>query len=124
MWSFGSRFVQSPVQAAVLADLDGEVPIRLARQIMSTPRSIPEPAKPQVLWYQHVWLALPFALVAVGGAIGGACGGAAWAINLNVFQKTQHAVLRYVWTGLISAAAVVTYVVLAAVFISLFKKGN
>ena len=61
-------------------------------------------------------------MVAVGGAIGGACGGAAWAINQKVFQKTEHPVLRYVWTGLISAAAVVAYIVLAAVFMSLFKK--
>ncbi len=89
---------------------------------MSTPPPVPEPTKPKLVWYQQVWLALPFALVAVGGAIGGACGGAAWAINQQVFKKTKHTVLRYVWTGLISAAAVVAYLVLAGVFISLFKK--
>ncbi len=89
---------------------------------MSTPPPVPDTTKPKLLWYQHVWLALPFALVAVGGAIGGACGGAAWAINQKVFQKTEHPVLRYVWTGLISAAAVVAYFVLAAVFMPLFKK--
>ena len=88
---------------------------------MSAP-PVPETAKPKLLWYQYVWLGLPFGLVAVGGAIGGACGGAAWAINQKVFQKTEHPVLRYVWTGLISAAAVVAYIVLAAVFMSLFKK--
>jgi len=91
---------------------------------MSTPPPVKEPAKPKLLWYQHVWLALPFALVAVGGAIGGACGGAAWAINQQVFRKTAHPVLRYVWTGLISAASVLAYVILAAVFISLFRKGD
>jgi hypothetical protein len=89
---------------------------------MNAPPPVPEPNKPKLLWYQQVWLALPFALVAVGGAIGGACGGAAWAINQQVFRKTEHSVLRYVWTGLISMAAVVAYFVLAAVFISLFKK--
>jgi len=88
---------------------------------MSTAPPVPEPAKAKLLWYQQVWLALPFALVAVGGAIGGACGGAAWAINQRVFRNTEHPVLRYVWTGMISAAAVVAYV-LAAVFISAFKK--
>ncbi len=66
---------------------------------MSTPPPVPEPTKPKLVWYQQVWLALPFALVAVGGAIGGACGGAAWAINQQVFKKTKHTVLRYVWTG-------------------------
>jgi hypothetical protein len=89
---------------------------------MSTPPTTSEPNKPKLAWYQHVWLALPFALVAVGGAIGGACGGTAWAINQKVFQKTEHPVLRYVWTGLISAAAVVAYIIFASVFISLFKK--
>ncbi len=88
---------------------------------MNTP-PVSELTKPKLLWYQQVWLALPFGLVAVGGAIGGACGGAAWAINQKVFKKTEHAVLRYVWTGLISMAAVVAYIILAAVFVSLFGK--
>jgi hypothetical protein len=88
---------------------------------MNTPPPIPETSKPRLQWYEHVWLALPFGLVAVGGAIGGACGGAAWAINQQVFRKTQNPVLRYVWTGLISAAAVVTWIILASVLISLIK---
>jgi hypothetical protein len=89
---------------------------------MSTTPPLPETNKPKLLWYEHVWLALPFALVAIGGAIGGACGGAAWAINQAVFKKTGHPVLRYLWTGLISAAAFVAYVILASIFISMFKK--
>jgi hypothetical protein len=32
--------------------------------------SSPESSQ-KLLWYQHIWLALPFALAAVGGAIGG-----------------------------------------------------
>src|SRR5258708_1709384 len=88
---------------------------RTLRTPMTTPPSLPDTTKPKLTWYQHVWLALPFALVAVaswtcvallgfprmlvGGAIGGACGGAAWAINRQVFQKTEHPILRYVWTG-------------------------
>jgi len=70
-------------------------------------------------WYEHVWIALPIALVGVGGAIGGACGATAWAVNRAVFGKTSSPVLRYVWTGLVSAAAVAVYLVLAAGFISL-----
>ncbi len=92
---------------------------------MSTPPTVPEPTEPtepKILWYQQVWLALPLALVAVGGAIGGACGGTAWAINQKVFQKTKHPILRYVWTGLISASSVVVAILLAAVFMSFFKK--
>lgn len=88
---------------------------------MNTPLPVPETTKPKLLWYQHVWLALPFALVAFGGLIGGACGGAAWAINQKVFQKTEHQVLRYLWTGLISAAAVLVYIVIVAVIFSLLR---
>jgi len=60
-------------------------------------------------------------LVFMGGAIGGACGGAAWALNQQIFQKTSHPVLRYVWTGIISVAALLAYLVLAAVFLFYFK---
>jgi hypothetical protein len=89
---------------------------------MDTPTIQPGKPKPKFEWYEHLWLGLPIALVAVGGAIGGACGGAAWALNCSVFTKTQHPVLRYVWTGLISAAAVVAYFILAMVFVSLVKR--
>jgi hypothetical protein len=61
------------------------------------------------------------ALMFLGGAIGGACGGAAWALNQQVFRKTQHRGLRYLWTGLISLAAVITYVAVAAVILSYFQ---
>ena len=89
---------------------------------MSDPPSVPETPKPKLTWYQQLWLGLPFALVVVGGAIGGACGGAAWAINQAVFRKTEHPVLRYVWTGLISVASMVLYLALASVFLALFQK--
>lgn len=90
---------------------------------METPTTPPN-SKPKLEWYEHVWLALPFGLVAVGGAIGGACGGAAWALNRVVFVKTQNPVLRYVWTGLISAAAVLTWLILATIFVGLMRKHN
>ena len=76
----------------------------------------------KLAWYDHVWLALPFALVAVGGAIGGACGGAAWGINQKVFRATRHPILRYVWTGLISIAAVAAYFALATAFLSFIRR--
>ena len=88
---------------------------------MNTP-PMPNEVKPKFEWYEHVWMGLPIALVAVGGAIGGACGGAAWGINRAVFAKTQNPVLRYVFTGLISGAAVVVWVLLATIFVTLIKK--
>jgi len=79
-------------------------------------------APTKLTWYEQLWIALPIALVGVGGAIGGACGGLAWAINKTVFKKTENPVLRYIWTGLISASAVIIWLVVAAFFLSLFKK--
>jgi hypothetical protein len=81
-------------------------------------------AKTKLPWYDQVWLALPFALVAVGGAIGGACGGAAWGINQKVFRATKNPVLRYVWTGLISMVAVVLYFVLAIALYSVLHRNG
>jgi hypothetical protein len=79
-------------------------------------------SKHGLVWYEHIWIALPFALIAIGGAIGGGCGGAAWAINKSVFQKTQNPVLRYVFTGMISIGAFVVWLVFAATILSLIKK--
>jgi hypothetical protein len=87
----------------------------------TTPAPAPAP-KPKLLWYQHLWTGWPIVLVFVGGAIGGLCGGLAWGINQQVFQKTQNPVLRYVWTGLISVAAVVTYFILAIFVLKLIGK--
>ena len=78
--------------------------------------------EPKLQWYQHVWTALPFLLVVTGGIIGGACGGAAWGLNQQVFRKTKDPVLRYVWTGLISAGAVAAYLVVALLVASLLAQ--
>ncbi len=90
---------------------------------MDTPTIQPN-SKPKFEWYEHLWLALPIGLVAVGGAIGGACGGAAWALNRSVFAKTQNPVLRYVWTGLISMAAVFVWLILGTILFTLIKRPN
>lgn len=88
---------------------------------MSTPPPLPEAPKPKLAWYETLWIALPIALVFVGGAIGGACGGAAWGVNKKVFEVTKNPVLRYLWTGLISLAAVVAYVIVAGLVVGLIK---
>jgi hypothetical protein len=80
------------------------------------------PGNRDLTWYEHIWIALPFGLVAVGGLIGGGCGGAAWAINKKVFRSTHNPVLRYVFTGIISMGAVVVWLVFAATILSLIKK--
>ena len=89
------------------------------RRIMSISPPESDLTKPKLHWYQHMWLWIPIGLVAVGGAIGGTCGGIAWATNYKVFRKTEHSVLRYVFTGLISVAAVVAYLIFSSLFIFL-----
>jgi H+/Cl- antiporter ClcA len=93
---------------------------------MSAPPPFPtgpiQPEKPKLTWYQYVWIGWPLVLVAVGGAIGGGCGGAAMAINYKVFQKTSHPVLRYVWTGLISLAAVLAYVIVVVILFAVIHR--
>lgn len=63
-------------------------------------------------------------MVALGGAIGGGLGAAAAAINYKVFQKTQNPVLRYVWTGLISVAAVIAWLAIATMIYLALHKPN
>ena len=63
------------------------------------PFPVIEQPKPKFTWYQYAWIGWPLILIVLGGAIGGGLGGAAAAINYKLFQKTQHPVLRYVWTG-------------------------
>ncbi|HUE36283.1 MAG TPA: hypothetical protein VMO20_02740 [Candidatus Acidoferrum sp.] len=88
------------------------------------PFPVIEQPKPKLTWHQYVWIGWPTIPIAAGGAIGGACGGAAMAINYKVFQKTNNPVLRYVWTGLISLAAVVTYVVCATIIYMLIHRNH
>ena len=92
----------------------------------SAPRAItplkPVVMKPKLAWYEYLWIGLPLVLIALGGAIGGACGGAACALNRTVFLKTQNSILRYVWTGLISAAAFVAWFVVAAILLGFLHR--
>jgi hypothetical protein len=83
-----------------------------------TPRAV----SAKLAWYEQIWIALPIALVGFGGAIGGACGGAAWVVNKTVFKKLENPVLKYLVTGIISASAVIVWLVVASFFVALLKK--
>jgi hypothetical protein len=83
----------------------------------------PVATKPKLAWYEYLWIGLPLLLIAIGGAIGGACGGAACALNRTVFLKTRNPILRYVWTGLISATAFVVWLIIAAILIGFLHRG-
>jgi hypothetical protein len=74
---------------------------------------------PQLKWHERVWVGLPFGLVLVGGAVGGACGAAAAACNLRVMRGERPVFQKYLLTALVSLAAVIIYLALATLFLSL-----
>ena|SRR5437868_6859244 len=67
-----------------------------------------------LVWYEYLWAAWPFALVGIGGALGGLLGGGAAVANLQIVRKDWPAPVRYALAGAIGIAAVVAYVVVAA----------
>ncbi|MBL8851653.1 MAG: hypothetical protein JNG89_18360 [Planctomycetaceae bacterium] len=91
---------------------------------MSASETAVASTKPKMMWYDQVWLALPFGLIILGGLIGGAIGGGAWAVNRVVFEKTATPVLRYVFTGLITGAAYLFWLVLAVILVMLLNQNQ
>ena len=91
---------------------------------MSTSETAVSTAKPRTMWYDQVWLALPFGLIILGGLIGGAIGGGAWAVNRVVFEKTSNPVLRYVFTGLITGAAYLLWMVVAVILVMMLNRNQ
>jgi hypothetical protein len=79
---------------------------------------------PPLAWYAYVWVALPIALVVIGGLIGGVTGAVAAYLNFQVMRGQQPAGTRYLLTGLITVAAVVVFLVLAVIFTLLIHGGQ
>ena len=71
-------------------------------------------------WHEHLVAGWPLLLLFVGGAIGGACGGAAYALNGKIFNSEIASHLKYVYSVLIGFGAVVLYVVVVAILVSIF----
>ncbi len=71
--------------------------------------TLAEPLK----WYHWVWMGLPVMLVFVGGALGAFIGLMAVALNSRVFRSEQRGILKYVFTGIVSAVAIGIYAVAA-----------
>jgi hypothetical protein len=66
-------------------------------------------------WYEYVWIALPLALLLVGGALGAICGGVAMLINARLLRSDQPAWARYGLGVLAVVAAVIAWLLVAAV---------
>jgi hypothetical protein len=65
--------------------------------------------------FQWIWSGLPLVLVILGGLIGGAIGGLTFWINTRVFRSEMSAVEVYILTGILTAIAVIGYIVIASI---------
>jgi len=70
--------------------------------------------KAPLTWYQYAWGGFPILLVAIGGAVGGGLGGGASYINLHILRSKMNGFLKYLVTALISLAAILLWLVIAA----------
>lgn len=64
-------------------------------------------------WREYAWIGLPVLLVFGGGAIGAGFGLAAIYSSARIFREERSTRSKYLLTGLISAGAFITFLVLA-----------
>jgi hypothetical protein len=77
-----------------------------------------ELARPLV-WYEYVWSGLPILMAYHGGAIGAVCGFAALRQSAAIFRSEDGMGKKFLFSGLVSIAAVVAYVILGSLFLAL-----
>jgi hypothetical protein len=95
------------------------LPVRLEFSAMGSMLSVAIgevkiPLTEPLAWHEWAWNGLPFLLVFGGGAVGGALGGMAAMVNLRLFRSLANPLGRYGLTALVSLAAMVTYLMVAA----------
>jgi hypothetical protein len=78
---------------------------------------------PPLKGFQQLWLCLPALLLLVGGVLGALCGLLAISFNYPAFRRVRHPVLKYLVTGLISAAAPVLFLIISLVLFYAFGFG-
>ena len=69
---------------------------------------------PPLPWFQMAWAGWPIMLVFIGGFLGALFGALAAYSNTRIFRSDLQIALKYVLTALISGAAVLVYLILAA----------
>jgi hypothetical protein len=109
----GTYFVRNnrgeEVQVKLKPGLLDPVPrVEIAGQVLSL-------AKP-LTWFEYVWMALPIALVFIGGALGGLCGASAVYASARVFRGGRSTGAKFAISGAYSLAAFVVWFVLAVAF--------
>ncbi len=67
-------------------------------------------------WYEYVWIGIPIVLLFIGGGLGALVGILAVYSSARVFRADLSPFAKYAFTGLISIASAVVFVVLATAF--------
>lgn len=76
-------------------------------------------------WYEHLACGWPLILVFLGGAVGGGCGGAAYAISGRIFLNDKlSAGKKYGLSVLVGLGAIVLYVIIVAILVTVFPGMN
>jgi hypothetical protein len=83
-------------------------------QIEGTTISLVSPLR----WYEWIWAGFPFVLLFIGGALGGLLGGVALAVNAKLFRSEFSTPTKYLFSGVVSAAAILTFLLIAVLFLS------
>ena len=78
------------------------------------PIALVEPLK----WYEWVWGGWPVLLLFVGGVLGAIAGFIAFSVNAKIFRSSLGGVEKYTLTAVISAVAVMAYLVVATLLMS------
>jgi hypothetical protein len=89
----------SPFDPVPVLNVDGEK-IQLARPIG---------------WYEYAWMGIPILLVFGGGALGAALGIGAVYSSSRIFRGQRSVPAKYALSGLISAGATITFLILASI---------
>jgi hypothetical protein len=83
-------------------------------QVMANGRDLIRAARP-LTWYEYAFMALPLALIVVGGLLGGLCGGVAAYANAHLLRSSLPAVARYGLGLLVILGAALAWLVLALI---------
>jgi hypothetical protein len=77
---------------------------------------------PKLQWYEYAWTGVPIVLLFIGGGLGALIGMSAAYANTRIFRSNRSIGTRFAFTGLLSAAAVLVFFVLAT-FIHILING-
>ncbi|RPI02589.1 MAG: hypothetical protein EHM64_13680 [Ignavibacteriae bacterium] len=73
-------------------------------------------------WYELVWSGISVLLIFIGGLIGGAIGGLSFSVNTQIFRSSLSTAAKYLATAGVSILAVITYFIVAALFLTALGK--